>query len=65
MENNSMPRFFETTAAKLGVIGLMMIYLWQRRLWWLIPMVSVLLVFGLVVVFAQATAIGPFIYALF
>lgn len=60
-----MPRFFETTAAKLGVIGLMMIYLWQRRLWWLIPMVSVLLVFGLVVVFAQATAIGPFIYALF
>jgi competence protein ComGC len=40
-------------------------FLWQRKLWWLIPMVVVLLVFGLLLVFASASGIGPFIYTLF
>jgi hypothetical protein len=57
--------FFEKTAARIGVAGLLLSYLWRRKLWWLIPMVSVLLVFGLLIVFAQATAVGPFIYTLF
>jgi hypothetical protein len=40
-------------------------FLWQRKLWWLIPMVSVLLVLGLLLVFATASGVGPFIYTLF
>jgi hypothetical protein len=34
-------------------------------LWWLIPMVSVLLLFGLLLIFASASGVGPFIYSLF
>jgi hypothetical protein len=60
-----MPRFLETAAARLGVVGLMLAYLWKRKLWWLMPIVTVLLLFGLLIVFAQATAVGPFIYTLF
>jgi len=40
-------------------------YLWSRKLWWLVPMVVVLLGFGLLLVFASASGVGPFIYSLF
>ena len=60
-----MARFFENIAARLGVIGLLMDYLWKRKLWWLIPMMSVFMVFGVLIMLAQATPLGPFIYALF
>ena len=40
-------------------------FLWQAKLWFLIPFILVLLVFGLVLVFAQATGVAPFIYTLF
>jgi hypothetical protein len=32
---------------------------------WLLPMVIVLMLFGLLLLFASATPLGPFIYALF
>lgn len=40
-------------------------FLWRRKLWWMIPMVVVLLVFGILIVFAQATGVAPFIYPIF
>jgi uncharacterized membrane protein len=40
-------------------------FFWQRKLWWMIPMVSVLLLIGLLIVFTQGSAIAPFIYTLF
>jgi len=51
--------------ARVGLVGEMLGYLAKRRLWFIIPMVAVLLLFGLLIVLAQATAIGPLIYTLF
>ena len=48
-----------------SVIGELMVFLWQQRLWWLIPMVSVLLLFGLLLIFTQSSPLAPFIYTLF
>ena len=50
---------------RLGIAGELLAFLWQRKLWWLIPMVVVLLVFGGLLVTAQSSALGPFIYTLF
>jgi Family of unknown function (DUF5989) len=50
---------------RFGIAGELMGFLWQRKLWWLIPMVFVLLVFGGLMVTAQSSALGPFIYTLF
>jgi len=50
---------------KLGIMGELLQFLWQQKLWWLIPMVVVLLGFGLLLVLAQGSAIAPFIYTLF
>ena len=50
---------------RLSVIRELVGFLWQQRLWWLIPMVAVLLVFGLLMLFAQSSPIAPFVYTLF
>jgi drug/metabolite transporter superfamily protein YnfA len=60
-----MKNFIRSMGSNFGVVGELLSFLWQRKLWWLIPMVVVLLVFGLLLVFASSSGIGPFIYTLF
>ena len=60
-----MLRFFRTMKTNLGVAGEFLAFLWKRKLWWLVPMVVVLLIFALLLVFASASGVGPFIYTLF
>lgn len=50
---------------RLGIAGELMVFLWRRKMWWLIPMVVVLVLFGLLIVFGSASGVGPFIYTLF
>lgn len=37
----------------------------ERKKWWLLPMLLVLLAVGLLVFFAGGTAVAPFIYTIF
>ena len=50
---------------RLGIIGELLRFLWLRKLWWLIPMIVVLVLFVVLLVFAQGSAVAPFIYTLF
>ena len=52
-------------ASKFGIVGEFFSFLWEQKLWWLIPMMSVFLIFGLLLVFTQGSALAPFIYTLF
>jgi Family of unknown function (DUF5989) len=56
---------FRTLSNRAGVAGDLLLFLWARKLWWLMPMVILLLAFGLLIGFAQTSAIAPFIYTLF
>ena len=60
-----MKNFLRSMASNLGVAGELLNFFWQRKLWWLIPMITLLLIFGLLLIFASASGIGPFIYTLF
>lgn len=40
-------------------------FLGERKKYWLLPAILVLLVFGAVIVLTSGTAIAPFIYTLF
>jgi len=51
--------------SKLGIFGELLVFLWRRKLWWMIPMIVVLILFGLVLIFTQSSAVAPFIYTLF
>ncbi len=50
---------------RLGIFGQLLTFLWKKKLWWMIPMVIVLVLFGLLLVFAQGSGLAPFIYTLF
>lgn len=51
--------------SKFGILGELLVFLWQRKLWWLIPMVIILVLFGLLLILTQGSAVAPFIYTLF
>lgn len=46
-------------------VGELLGYLWEQKLWWLAPMVVVLVLVGALLVFAQGSALAPFVYTLF
>jgi hypothetical protein len=50
---------------RMGVLGELLRFLWSRKLWWLIPMIIVLVLLVAALVFAQGSAVAPFIYTLF
>jgi hypothetical protein len=60
-----MKKFFQGMLTNMGVVGEVLAFLWKRKLWWLIPMVAALLVFGLLLIFATTSGVAPFIYTLF
>jgi hypothetical protein len=60
-----MKNFLRSMKSNFYVVGELLGFFWERKLWWLIPMVAILLLFGLLVIFASASGIGPFIYTLF
>jgi hypothetical protein len=49
---------------KLGIAGELLAFLWAQKLWWLIPLVVMLLLLAALIAFASATSLGPFIYPL-
>ena len=58
-------RWVKRLKNRSSVVGELFQFLWQQRLWWLIPMVTVLLLFGILLLFAQSSPLAPFIYTLF
>lgn len=58
-------RFLWKNRERFGIVGELFSFFWENKLWWMIPMVSVILVFGVLMIFAQSSAIAPFIYTLF
>lgn len=50
--------------SRMGVIGEMLSFLWRRKLYWMIPMILVLLIFALLVA-VGGSPLAPFIYPIF
>lgn len=51
--------------AKLRVLCEFWMFLRQEKKYWLAPIILVLVLFGLLLVFAQSSAVAPLIYTLF
>lgn len=37
-------------------------FLWKRKLYWLIPLMIILMIFAILLIFAEASGLGPLIY---
>jgi hypothetical protein len=64
-ERSERVKLSRKVSGRASIMGEFVAFLWERKLWWMIPMVSVLLLFGTLMVLAQGTALSPFIYTLF
>lgn len=60
-----MGKAMQSAGRKLGIMHELLGFLWERKLWWMMPMVLTLLLFGLLIIFAESSAVAPFIYTLF
>ncbi len=49
---------------RLNILRTLFRFLWEERLWWMIPLVAVLLLVGGLLIVAQHSALAPFIYTL-
>jgi hypothetical protein len=55
----------KTAGRRFGIAGELLNFLMSNKRWWLVPMITVLLLFGIMLILAQSSAIAPFIYTLF
>jgi hypothetical protein len=58
-------KFLRTAGRRFGIMGELFGFFWSNKRWWMLPMLVGLLVFGVLLVLAQSSAIAPFIYTLF
>ncbi len=57
--------FFRGIRSRFIIAGELLSFLWNRKLWWLIPFVVVILLFGMITIIGTTSGVGPFIYTLF
>ena len=51
--------------AQSGLAGEFWAFLKERKKWWLLPVIVMLALVGTLLIFAQGSALAPFIYTIF
>ncbi len=49
----------------MSVVGELWMFMRERKKWWLLPVIVVMVLVGTLLVVAQGSALAPFIYSLF
>ena len=50
---------------KAGILKELWAFMRERKKWWLGPVIVILVLLSLLIVFAEGSALAPFIYAIF
>ena len=51
--------------ARTSLVGEFWAFLKERKKWWLLPVILVMVLVGTLLIFAQGSALAPFIYTIF
>ena len=54
-----------SVAGRFGIVEELFSFFWAHKRWWLVPMLVALFLCGALILLAQSSAVGPFIYTLF
>jgi hypothetical protein len=49
----------------MSLFGELWAFMGERKKWWLLPVIIVMVVVGSLLIFAQGSALAPFIYTIF
>ncbi|PYO37415.1 MAG: hypothetical protein DMD83_01950 [Candidatus Rokuibacteriota bacterium] len=60
-----MSKAIRAAGRRLGIMRELLAFLWAAKLWWMMPMVVMLLALAGLLLLAQSSAVAPFIYTLF
>ena len=60
-----MKHAFRITGDKIGIARELFGFMWRLKMWWMMPVVFVLVLMGVLIGFGSASGVGPFIYTLF
>ena len=60
-----MPHWWARVIGRWVIVQELFQFLWQQRLWWMIPMVTVLILCAALMLLAQHSLVAPFVYTLF
>ena len=52
-------------AARSGLMSELWAFMKARKKWWLLPVIVIMVMVGALLVFAQGSALAPFIYTIF
>jgi len=55
----------KSKVSKFSIIKEIWDFLKIRKKWWLIPLIFFLIIFGVLIIFAEGSALAPFIYTIF
>lgn len=55
----------EKTKKRVSIIAELWDFLKVRKIWWLGPPILILILLGFLIIFAESSAVAPFIYTLF
>jgi len=61
MEGNAMRSFI----SRLGILGELLGFFWKRRMFWLLPMIVVLVLVTGLIMLGSSTGLGPLVYSIF
>jgi hypothetical protein len=51
--------------SQTGMVGELWSFMRERKKWWLLPVIIVMVIMGTLLIFAQGSALAPFIYTIF
>jgi hypothetical protein len=49
----------------MGMLSELWAFMRERKKWWLLPIIIVMVAVGALLIFAQGSALAPFIYTIF
>jgi hypothetical protein len=56
--------FLVKLTQRSATVGEVFVFLWQRKLWWLLPLAVLLFLIGILFALAQLSSVAPWMYPL-
>jgi hypothetical protein len=60
-----MRKTYKKIKSHASIVGEFWAYMRERKKWWLLPIIAVLVLIGFLVVVTHGSALAPFIYTIF
>lgn len=65
IKNKFIDNIIKQSIVRSSTIIELLQFLWQEKLWWITPLIALLLIIGAIIIFAHSSPVAPFLYTIF